>query len=207
MPQVALTEDIIRRLAPNARSSYREAMREADLVLSDIGANASKLRLAHFLAQVLHECDGLTILEENLNYSAKRLTQVWPNRFPTEAAARPFANNPEKLANKVYGDRMGNTQQGDGWKFRGRGMLQCTGRDLYRPVGQRIGVDLEAAPDEILLPRWSLRAAAATWAIKGCNPLADADSIQRVTKAINGGLIGLADRTEWLRRAKAALGA
>lgn len=207
MPQVALTPEILKRLAPNARSSYREAFTEADAVLGAVGANASKLRLAHFLAQVLHECGGLTILEENLNYSAKRLTQVWPNRFPTEAAARPFANNPEKLANSVYGGRMGNTRPGDGWKFRGRGMLQCTGRDLYRPVGQRMGIDLEADPDAILLPRWSLRAAAATWDIKGCNAPADADSIRRVTKAINGGQIGLADRTEWLKRAKAALGA
>ena len=82
---------------------------------------------AHFVSQVLHESGGLRWLEENLNYSAARLVAVWPRRFPTEDRARPYARNPERLANNVYGGRMGNTEPGDGWRYRGRGLIQITG--------------------------------------------------------------------------------
>lgn len=92
--------------------------------------------LAYILATAHHETGArFAPVEENLNYSAKRLTQVWPTRFPTITAATPYASNPEKLANKVYGGRLGNTEPGDGWRYRGRGMVQITGRDNYSKYG------------------------------------------------------------------------
>jgi putative chitinase len=105
----------------------------------------SLFHLAAILAEVYHETGGqMQPVEENLNYSAKRLTQVWPGRFPTIDSAKPYANNPQRLANKVYGGRMGNTGPNDGWLFRGRGLPQITGRDNYRRAG------IEGNPDKAL---------------------------------------------------------
>lgn len=207
---VSVSLSQILHLAPSARSSYRNAIAAGQPVLDAHGISASALRVAHFFAQVLHECGGLTIQFENLNYSAKRLPQVWPKRFKPTGPLEPadYANNPEKLANEVYGGRMGNTQPGDGFRFRGRGMLQVTGRDGYRQVTRVMrqfdagAPDLEADPDLTISPLWSLHAAAALWTWKGCNVLADQDSVERVTRAINGGQVGIADRRDWLRKTR-----
>ena len=118
---VTITLDDIRGLAPNARSSYREAFQNGQPVLDQCGITASRLRVAHFMAQVLHESGGLTRQIESLNYSAQRLPQVWPSRFkptgPLDPAA--FAHNEQKLGNQVYGGRMGNTGPNDGFTYRG----------------------------------------------------------------------------------------
>lgn len=201
----------IQRLAPNARSSYREAFAKGQNVLDIAEISVNTLRTAHFMAQVLHECGGLAILVENLNYSAKRLPQVWPSRFQPHGPLDPhrYANNAEKLANEVYGGRMGNTAPGDGFRYRGRGMLQLTGREAYRQMTtalrryDRAAPDFEAEPDQVLNPAWSLHVAAATWVWKGCNAMADVDSVEKVTRKINGGQIGIGDRREWLLRCKA----
>lgn len=198
--QITLAQ--LAHLAPNARSSYRTAFGLSNDVLAEYGINTTPLRLAHFMAQVLHECGALTIQQENLNYSAARLLIVWPSRFPTLASATPYAHNPEKLANKVYGGRMGNTQAGDGWRFRGRGMIQITGRESYQKFGEKLDIDLIAEPDLAFASGHVLRIAAAEWDMSGCNAFADADNIRKVTRAINGGLIGLASRQEWLTKAK-----
>ena len=128
---VQITERDIAILAPSARSSYREAFANAQPVLDQFGISESPLRMAHFMAQVLHECGGLTIQFENLNYSAERLPKVWPSRFQPTGPLNPnaYAHNPQKLANEVYGRRMGNTAPGDGFAYRGRGLLQLTGKD------------------------------------------------------------------------------
>lgn len=99
-------------------------------------------RVAHFLAQVGVESGGLARVEENLSYSAERLMTVWPSRFKTLAAAQAYARNPEALANKVYGGRMGSTQPGDGWRYRGRGLKQLTGRNNYKEYAEayRVGI-------------------------------------------------------------------
>lgn len=199
---IPLTASQLQLLAPNARSSYRTAMAAADAVLAGQGINTTKLRLAHFMAQVLHETSGLTILVENLNYRAERLQVVWPTRFPTLQSAIPFAHKPEALANKVYGGRMGNDHPGDGWKFIGRGMLQITGRESYETYGGKLTISLAENPDLAIDPNWSLRIAAEEWNAKHCNGFADADSINKVTRAINGGLIGLASRKDWLVKTK-----
>ena len=208
---VNVTLEQIQRLAPNARSSYREAFQNGQPVLDQCGISATPLRVAHFIAQVLHESGGLAIQVESLNYSPERLPKVWPARFkptgPLDPAA--FAHNQEKLGNEVYGGRMGNTLPGDGFTYRGRGLLQLTGKDSYREATTTLRAQNPAAPDFVALPdavfgaQWCLAVAGAEWAAKGCNACADQDDIRKVTRAINGGLIGLSERTEWLRLTKA----
>lgn len=208
---VRITEHDVATLAPSARSSYREAFINAQPVLDLFGISDSPLRMAHFMAQMLHECGGLTIQFENLNYSAERLPKVWPSRFQPTGPLNPaaFAHNPQKLANEVYGRRMGNTAPDDGFTYRGRGLLQLTGKDSYQRATQILrgsfadAPDFVQAPDEVISAGWCVTVAAAIWQQKGCNEKADADSITQVTKAINGGLIGLGDRKEWLRRTRA----
>lgn len=195
---IKVTLEQLKKLAPNIRANYQEAFAEADTVLANYGINKNKLRVVHFLAQVLHESGGLTIFIENMNYRAERIVQVWNKRFPTVEAAKPYAHNPEKLANKVYGGRMGNVNPGDGWKFIGRGLIQLTGRESYKKFGDRLGVNLVANPDLAFSGKWALKIAAEEWKASGCNAFADEDSIRKVTKAINGGLIGLASREDWL---------
>ena len=208
---VTITLDDIRGLAPNARSSYREAFQNGQPVLDQCGITASRLRVAHFMAQVLHESGGLTRQIESLNYSAQRLPQVWPSRFKPTGPLDPavFAHNQQKLGNQVYGGRMGNTGPNDGFTYRGRGLLQLTGKESYESATRTIRAlnptapDFVAAPDAVFSAQWCLVVAAAEWTAKGCNALADEDDIRKVTRRINGGLIGLSDRTEWLRLTKA----
>jgi putative chitinase len=210
---LSLNLTMLAQLAPNARSSYREAAANAQAVLDRHGITQSPLRLAHFLAQILHESGGLTLQTENMNYSAPRLPVVWPRRFkpggPLDGAA--FANNPEKLANEVYGGRMGNTQPGDGFKYRGRGLMQLTGRASYAEATGIVrgfspaAPDFVAEPDLVFSAAWALPIAAAEFESKGCNPLADQDNLTQVTQRINGGQVGIAERRDWLLRVKALL--
>jgi putative chitinase len=199
------SDAIVRTVAPNAIEPYLTAFRCASAILPIFGVTNAR-RLSHFLAQVLHESGGLTLERENLNYSAKRMMQVWPSRFPTIASAQPYARHPPGLANEVYGGRLGNDRHGDGWKFIGRGMIQLTGKENYTRVGAALGVDLVADPDLVLRPEFCLSAAAVIWRDAGCNALADLDDLRRVTKAINGGYIGLLDRGVWLRKVRRAMG-
>ncbi|MFT7724731.1 MAG: lytic enzyme [Roseateles sp.] len=210
---IVLSLPLLAQLAPNARSSYREAAAGAQSVLDRHGITNSRLRLAHFLAQILHESGALTLQQENLNYSAPRLPAVWPSRFKPRGPLDPaaYANNPAKLANEVYGGRMGNTRPGDGFRYRGRGLLQLTGRDSYREATRIVrrftpdAPDFDAEPDLVFSAAWALPIAAAEWEAKGCNMFADEDQITRVTQRINGGQIGIADRRDWLLRVKALL--
>lgn len=207
---VQITLSQLAKLAPSARSSYRDAFSSAQSVLEQYEIASSPLRVAHFMAQILHESGGLTIQFENLNYSPERLAKVWPNRFQPKGPLAPaeYAHNPEKLANSVYGGRMGNADPGDGFKYRGRGLLQLTGKDSYREASEILKKYNQKSPDFVLDPdqaissEWCVEVAAAEWRSKGCNELADQDLIRSVTKKINGGLIGLADREEWLKRTK-----
>lgn len=146
-----------------------------------------------FLGQILHESAGLTQFTENLHYSAERLCVVWPKRFPTLQDARPYAYNPEALANRVYGGRMGNTELGDGWRYRGRTPIQLTGKDGYRHVGELMGEDLVGNPDLLNQPDYALRAAILWWEDR--IPDSMIGDPEKVTQRVNGGLIGLVDRT------------
>lgn len=192
---------VVRRLCPNARPNYVAAFDAGDADFAAAGVT-TPLRLAHFLAQVFHETDGLTILVESMNYSAKRMTEVWPRRFPSVAAAAPYAHNPRALAEHTYGGRMGNGPEGcgDGWRGIGRGGLQCTGKDSYLKFGALLGIDLWGNPDLAIDPRYTLKIALAEWTEKGCNALADRNAIKDVTEKINGGRIGFDDRVKWFDR-------
>jgi len=151
------------------------------------------LRIAHWFAQFAHESANFQRYEENLNYSAKRLMAVWPKRFPTLARAQQFANNPEALANEVYGGRMGNVSPGDGWKYRGRGPM-ITGRENYKMAERGTGLPLLANPDMAAEPENFVALACEYWDRRACNPLADRDDLEGVTRIVNGGKIGLAER-------------
>jgi putative chitinase len=207
---VQITLPQLAKLAPSARSSYREAFPSALSILDRYEITATPLRVAHYMAQVLHESSGLTIQFENLNYSPERLSKVWPGRFMPQGTLDPseYAHNPEKLANLVYGNRMGNSDPDDGFKYRGRGLLQLTGKDSYREVTKILrsynstAPDLVSDPDQVISASWCVEVATAVWRSKGCNELADKDQIRSVTKKINGGLVGLAEREEWLKRTK-----
>jgi putative chitinase len=171
-------------------------------------------RIAAFLAQLAHESGEFERLVESLNYSAERLTKVWPKRFPSIAAAEPFAHNEQKLGNKVYADRLGNGDEasGDGFRYRGRGLIQLTGRANYRTTGKAIDIDLEGKPDLLREPETSALAAAQFWSSRGLNALADSNAgdnddedFQTITIKINGGTNGLAERKKYWASAKAAL--
>ena len=158
---------------------------------------------AHFMSQVLHESGGLRWLEENLSYSAERLAAVWPRRFPTEDRARPYARNPEGLANYVYAGRMGNTEPGDGWRYRGRGLIQITGRSNYELVQGLTGMPTLDEPDMLTQPEPALLSALAWWGESV--PDAESLSVEQVTRRVNGGLNGLADRQRLFELASRAL--
>lgn len=160
--------------------------------------------IAPFIAQIVHESGHMEHMEENLNYSAHRLCAVWPKRFPSIEAAQPYAHNPEKLANFVYGGRMGNSERGDGWKFRGRGLLQVTGKNNYRTVGDALGINLLADPDKLLQYEWSLRASIAWW--EGNIPDSALENTETVTKLVNGGTNGLGERIALTKIARETLG-
>jgi len=209
---ISITDQNIQALAPSVRSSYRQGFGQAQDVLARFQISDNALRVAHFMAQVLQESGGLTLQFENLNYSAQRLPVVWPNRFQPKGPLDPaqFAHNPEKLADEVYGGEMGNTAPGDGWMYRGRGLIQITGKGEYAAVTATLretlsagAPDLVASPDDAIGAAWCVAVAAAVWDEKGCNALADQDAIKTITYRINGGYVGLAEREEWLLKTKA----
>src|SRR5436305_8725401 len=135
------------------------------------------------------------------------MMQVWPSRFPTPAMAAPSAGNPRALANKVYNGRMGNAAgSDDGWKFRGRGAAQTTGRDGYARLAKATGLDLLHHPDLVNDPAHFLECGVADFVLCGCLPFARADDVLNVTRRLNGGTVGLAQRRAWLAKWKAALG-
>jgi putative chitinase len=153
-------------------------------------------RVAAFLAQCGHESADFTVLKENLNYSAEGLSKVFPKRFPTVAAAQPYNRNPEKIANKIYADRMGNGPEasGEGYKFRGRGAIQLTGKENYSKFAASLGMDLTAAVAYCETLEGAIESACWFWSTNKLNALADATDIVALTKRINGGTIGLEDR-------------
>jgi putative chitinase len=153
-------------------------------------------RQASFLGQCAHESAGFTALKENLNYSAEGLTKVWPKRFPSLDAAQPYHRNPEKIANKVYADRMGNgdEESGEGFKYRGRGLIQLTGKDNYEACGEALGADLVNDPDQVSSPKYAALSAGWFWDKNKLNQYADSNDMTTLTKRINGGTHGIDDR-------------
>lgn len=155
--------------------------------------NTSK-RVAAFLGQCAHESALFRKMEEDLAYSAPRLCVVFPSRFPNLAAAQPFAFNPEAFANQVYGGRLGNSSPGDGYIFRGRGLLQVTGRDNYTALGREWLCTPEGAALRMMKPEGAALGSAWWWVKHHCNQLADAWDLTQLTRTINGGTLGLSER-------------
>jgi putative chitinase len=162
---------------------------------------------AMFIGQCAHECGNFRILEENLNYRAATLMKLWPKRFPTQEVANAYEKNPKKIANMVYASRMGNRDEssGDGYRFRGRGCIQLTGHSNYFHAGKALGVDFVANPDLVATPKYASLTAGWFWDTHKCNAPADALDFVKVTKIINGGTIGLADREKHVREALVVL--
>jgi len=199
-------------ILPNARPVAGVFLSALDGALRDFAID-TRPRIAAFIAQVGHESAQLTRCVESLTYSAQRLAVVWPRRFrnadgsPT-ALAREIAYQPERIANLVYAGRNGNGDEasGDGWRFRGRGLLQVTGRSNYRAVGEGLEQPFIARPQLLAEPRWACRSAAWWWRRNGLNELADAARFEDITRRINGGLNGLEERVQLWRRAQEVLG-
>lgn len=186
-----------------------ELLPKLNEVLGKYGINRNQRRFTHFLAQIAHESGHFGSLEENLKYSGERLWQVFRKYFRDEAEAMEFARQPERIANRVYAGRMGNGDEasGDGWRYRGRGFIQLTGRDNYREIGKKIGVDIEADPDLVARDvTTALLVSAAFWDSRKLNTLADKDDLREITRRINGGFNGLDDREKLLKRARAIWG-
>jgi putative chitinase len=165
------------------------------------------LVIAHFMAQASEECGAGLEMQENMNYSAQRLLQVFPTHFTATLAAKA-AHNPEMIAEIAYGGRMGNAPppSTDGWVFRGQGLSQCTGKDEYRNLGDKVGVDLVANPGWLVDPQHALECGVADFVLCGCLPYAEKDDVVEVTRKLNGGTNGLLAREQWLRRWKQELG-
>ena len=162
---------------------------------------------AAFIGQCGHECGNFRILEENLNYRAATLMKLWPKRFPTLEFANQYAGNPKKIANMVYSSRMGNRDEasGDGYRFRGRGCIQLTGHSNYFHAGKALGVDFVMEPDLVASPKYAALTAGFFWSTHDCNRLAEAGDWTALTRKINGGTIGLADRIKHTEEALAVL--
>ena len=208
---ITLTSEILRKIYPLSKNIERYAG-ALDKAMLECGIDTAA-RARAFLAQVGHESSQLNRVEENLNYSAQALRKVFPKYFPTQQEAVMYAYHPERIANRVYADRMGNgsEESGDGWTFRGRGLIQITGRDNYASMSSLMGKDLTIWPDALLLPLDACRSAALWWKANGLNALADKLSgsgerktFETITKRVNGGLNGIDDRWEIYQRAKVA---
>lgn len=203
------TADILVRAVGCGRglaATWEKPLREA-CALYDITTPA---RLAAFLATVGHESLSLSRTVENLNYSAERLEAVWPSRYTPELA-KAHARRPELIAEHVYGGRMGNKAPGDGWRFKGRGLMQVTGRANYEAVRDLLrervkgAPDLLAQPEALAEPKWAALSAAAYWHEHELNELADTGEFMRLSKRVNGGLNGWDDRQERYAKARAVL--
>ncbi len=204
-------ENLLLLIFPNARP-------EAGVFISSLTSAISRFsittpaRQSAFLAQCAHESAGFSRFAENLNYSAAGLAATWPGRFrgadgQPNALALAYQRRPAVIANHVYANRMvnGDEESGDGWRFRGRGLLQITGRGMYQRCGDALGLPLLEQPDLLLRPEQAVLSAAWFWQSNGLNALADAGDFEAITRRINGGLNGLAERKALWLKAREAL--
>ncbi len=202
-------EAAVRSLASQTvQQAVLDNMLENRAILAKFGID-TPLKTAHFLSQTAHESDGFKATVENLRYTtAARIRQTWPTRFPDETAAAPYVNNPEALANAVYANRMGNgsAQSGDGFRYRGRGLLQLTGKTNYTAVGRLTGLPLDEQPELAGASSNCLLVACGAWKYIGAADLVETASVETYTRKVNGGLVGLEDRKARFEIAKKSLG-
>ena len=202
-------DDFLRFAHPRyCAPEYVHAFDGAQAILDEFEITQSIRRLAHFIAQVMCETGALRAAIEDLDYTSDRIRQVWPSRFLPRGPLDPreYAGKPCKLADTVYGGRMDNDAAGDGFKFRGRGLLQLTGKANYASASALLlatdatAPDLVVHPDQVTAPAWCLRVAAAYWKDKYCNEAADANNIASVTLAVCGGMTDIATRRYWFSK-------
>jgi putative chitinase len=197
-----ITIDVMRKLWPHGDQHVPGLMegivKAAAAVFPKYGLD-TPLTVAHAMAQFSHECGAGLEMTENMNYSAQGLMNTWPSRFGPSRSAT-YAHNPQMIASAVYDGRMGNAPppSHDGWNFRGRGLSQVTGRDGYAKLAEKTGFELTDNPDLVSDPDHALECGVADFVLCGCLPYAVADDVVAVTRALNGGLIGLAERRQWL---------
>ena len=189
-----ITKELIQKIAPNAPENIVEIL---NVMLPKYGID-NKERVACFLGQTAHESGGYTKLTENLNYSAQGLCKTWPKRFPTQKSAEPYHRNPEKIANKVYSNRLGNGNEasGDGWKYRGRGAIQTTGKENYEELSQAIGKELSECVKYCGTLEGAVESACVFWKQNNLNGFVDKNDFEGLTEAVNGKLIGYTERKQ-----------
>lgn len=212
-----LTRSMLKTLWPRCQPAKIDAIAAAAPALLRKYGLTSELRVAHLMAQISHECTAGTIVRESMTYThfdvlKRTFGQGHHTAALTDAEVRALLGHPQELAERVYGlgnpkkaKELGNTQPGDGYRFRGNGMLQLTGRGSHTRIGALIGFDLAGKPEMLESPAVSFECAMAEFVALKCLPAADADDVRTVTRRVNGGLNGLAERTVWLRKWKAAL--
>ncbi len=186
-----------------------EVLTTLNEVMKEHRINRNSKRFTHFMAQLAHESAGFSTLEENLNYSGEALWAKFQKYFKDPDEAQEYHRQRERIGNRIYGNRMGNGDEasGEGYLYRGRGFIQLTGKDNYRDIGERIGKNLVDDPDILIRDQiTALHASAAFWSREKLNRLADKDDLKAVTKKINGGYHGLADREQKLKLAKSIWG-
>lgn len=201
-----ITAKAIGEVAPASQKYAVELAKQ----MAEAGIQANVKRASMFLGQIYVESQGFTKVRENLNYSAKRMAEVWPGRYATNpraktkdrqpnARALAIAHNPEALANDTYGGRMGNTKPGDGWKHIGRGLKMLTGLDNYRAFSKAWKGDLSLLehPEWVEQPDGAVASAIWFWVANGLNQIADRGTVEDVTDVVNGGQIGIMERKKW----------
>lgn len=206
-------------ILPNSAGRASDWLDPINNAMNEWGVHSAKDQ-AMFLAQIMYESNGLQRVEENLCYSATGLASVWPSRFGTfgvDGKIRPgipngrailIAHNSQLIGNAVYADRMGNGDEnsGDGYKYRGRGLIQITGKANYQLIGNLLKLDLVGNPDQLKLPGYAARSAGAYWSHNGLSVAAETGDVAMVTRKINGGEEGLPGRQAYYKRACDALG-
>jgi len=203
---MAITQQQLAQILPG--NTYVEHWCEAlNKILPDYDITTAQ-RTAAFLAQCAHESGGFTALHENLNYKAESLCKVWPRYF-NASNANDYAHQPEKIANRAYAGRMGNGNEasGDGWNYCGRGLIQLTGKNNYQAFADSIETDISQIPAYLQTFEGAIQSACWFWENNNLNACADAGDIVKMTKVINGGTLGLDDRTARYNHALQILGA
>lgn len=199
--------DELSQIFPHAKSANLQKYCDAvNAAMEEFGIDTPG-RQAMFLAQCGHESGQFSVVEENLNYRAETLLKVFPKYF-RDVDPNDYARQPEKIANRVYSSRMGNGDEssGDGYRYRGRGLIQLTGKNNYVKCGDALGVDLTENSDYLSTPEGAARSAAWFWSANGLNKFADANDNLGATKRINGGTNGLDERNELYANACSVLG-
>lgn len=196
-----VTPEQLRQILPQAGSRAFTFCGPINQAMAEFVIESAR-QAASFIAQVGHESRQLQACEENLNYSAEALVRIWPKRFDAAVAAR-CARHPELIANRAYANRYGNGDEdsGDGWRYRGRGLIQITFRDNYASCGAALDLDLVGQPELLLDPANAARSAGWFWKDHGLNAAADAGDVALQTRLINGGTLGLAERQALVDRA------